>query len=162
MADCSLTAAERSDPLALEQAVLRRRTSFSQRSLGKGVYCSLANRSIPRGFFRARMETLEWFPTVTCWACRHRHRVCTWRHSAPNIRAQGRARARFGGSFAALRSLAAIMVSAQAASTGCGTATLTNSGVSSSPRWPAPCCIRSPRNAAGAASKTSSDAISPL
>jgi hypothetical protein len=39
MADCSLTAAERSDPLALEQAVLRRRTSFSQRSLGKGVYC---------------------------------------------------------------------------------------------------------------------------
>jgi hypothetical protein len=55
MADCSLTAAERSDPLALEQAVLRRRTSFSQRSLGKGVCCSLANRSIPRGSF-----VLEW------------------------------------------------------------------------------------------------------
>jgi hypothetical protein len=53
MADCSLTAAERSDPLALEQAVLRRRTSFSQRSLGKGVYCYKSSSLI---FARIRTE----------------------------------------------------------------------------------------------------------
>jgi hypothetical protein len=38
MADCFLAAAQRSDPTAPSSAVLRRRTFFSQRGLGKGVY----------------------------------------------------------------------------------------------------------------------------
>ena len=41
MADCFLTVAERSDPTGPNSAVLRRRTSFSQPSLGKGLQCHL-------------------------------------------------------------------------------------------------------------------------